>query len=48
LAIGEAGQISKAYPVGARRVGWYLSEIEVWLADRRKGISVEGEAHAEG
>jgi prophage regulatory protein len=33
----KEGKFPKRIQIGARRVGWYLSEIEGWLAQRPKG-----------
>jgi len=44
----KQGKFPRRIKIGVRRVGWYLSDVEAWLADRPKGISVETEAQAEG
>ena len=33
----KEGKFPKRIQIGARRVGWYLSDIEGWLAQRPKG-----------
>jgi len=38
LRLEKQGKFPKRIQIGARRVGWYLSDIEAWLADRAKGI----------
>jgi prophage regulatory protein len=37
LRLEKQGSFPKRIQIGARRVGWYLSEIETWLAERPKG-----------
>ncbi len=44
LRLEKQGKFPKRIQVGVRRVGWYLSDIEAWLADRAKGIRVDAAA----
>jgi len=37
LRLEKRGKFPKRIIFGARRVGWYLSEIEGWLAERDRG-----------
>jgi prophage regulatory protein len=37
LRLEKQGKFPKRIRIGLRRVGWYLSEIEAWLADCPKG-----------
>ena len=39
LRLEKQGKFPKRLRIGARRVGWYLSEIETWLAERPKGAA---------
>ena len=34
LRLEKAGNFPKRFKLGARRVGWLLSEIEAWVAER--------------
>jgi len=42
LRLERQNKFPKRIQIGARRVGWYLSHIEAWLADREKGIPLDG------
>ena len=37
LRLEKRGKFPHRIQIGARRVGWYLTEIEAWLAERRRG-----------
>jgi len=34
LRLEKQGKFPRRIPIGARRVGWRLSEIETWLAEK--------------
>jgi len=38
LRLEKQGKFPKRIKIGERRVGWYLSDVEAWLADRAKGV----------
>jgi prophage regulatory protein len=38
LRLEKQGKFPKRIQIGARRVGWYLAEIEAWLAERSRGV----------
>lgn len=40
LRLEKRGRFPKRVQIGARRVGWYLLEVESWLAQRARGASV--------
>ena len=42
LRLEKQGKFPKRIQIGARRVGWYLSDIEAWLAQRARGVQVQG------
>jgi prophage regulatory protein len=37
LRLEKRGKFPKRVQIGSRRVGWYLSEIELWLQQRGRG-----------
>lgn len=37
LRLENNGKFPKRVQIGARRVGWYLSDIELWLKQRSRG-----------
>ena len=37
LRLEKLGKFPKRIQIGARRVGWYLAEVEAWLAQRPRG-----------
>jgi prophage regulatory protein len=39
LRLEKQGKFPIRVRIGTRRVGWYLSEIETWLAQRPKGAA---------
>jgi prophage regulatory protein len=39
LRLEKSGKFPKRIQIGTRRVGWYLSEIELWLQQRGRGVS---------
>lgn len=39
LRLEKRGRFPKRVQIGARRVGWYLLEIEAWLAQCARGAS---------
>ena len=41
LRLEKQGKFPKRIKIGVRRVGWYLSHVEAWLADRAKGIPLD-------
>jgi prophage regulatory protein len=41
LRLEKQKKFPKRIQIGARRVGWYLSHVECWLADRAKGIPLD-------
>jgi len=48
LRLEKRNLFPKRIRIGARRVGWYLSEVEAWLADRRQQTAAEEHVQAEG
>ena len=42
LRLEKQGNFPRRIQIGARRVGWYLSEVETWLAERPKGSVTRG------
>jgi len=44
LRLEKQGKFPKRIKIGARRVGWYLSDVEAWLAGRAKGIPLDAAA----
>lgn len=38
LRLEKRGKFPKRIQVGARRVGWYLVDVERWLSERARGI----------
>ena len=46
LRLEKQGKFPKRIQIGARRVGWYLSDIEAWLADRAQGVPLVGANYA--
>jgi prophage regulatory protein len=46
LRLEKQGKFPERIQIGARRVGWYLSDIEAWLAERVRGRSLhQDESH---
>jgi len=41
LRLEKQGRFPKRIKIGLRRVGWYLSDVEKWVADRAKGIPLD-------
>jgi prophage regulatory protein len=41
LRLEKQGKFPKRIQIGARRVGWYLSDVEAWLAERAKNVHVD-------
>src|SRR5262245_21483258 len=37
LRLEKRGKFPKRVQLGARRVGWYLAEVETWLGSRTRG-----------
>ena len=37
LRLEKRGEFPKRIRIGARRVGWYLAEVETWLEERARG-----------
>lgn len=44
LRLEKQGKFPKRIHIGARRVGWYLADVEAWLAERARGVSVQAAA----
>ena len=42
LRLERAGRFPRRIQIGPRRVGWYLADIENWLAQRARGIQGSG------
>jgi len=40
LRLEKRGKFPKRIQIGVRRVGWYLTDIEAWLAERARGVRV--------
>ena len=40
LRLEKQGRFPSRIRIGARRVGWHLTEIEAWLAERPKGAAM--------
>lgn len=38
LRLEKRGKFPKRIQIGARRVGWYLAEVEAWLGQRARGV----------
>ena len=45
LRLEKQGKFPKRIQIGARRVGWYLSDVEAWPTDRARGIPLAGVDH---
>lgn len=41
LRLEKQGKFPKRIQIGARRVGWRLSDVETWLDERARGQPVE-------
>ncbi len=41
LRLEKQGKFPKRIKIGVRRVGWYLSDIEAWLAERARGVPLD-------
>jgi prophage regulatory protein len=39
LRLEKRGKFPKRIQLGARRVGWYLRDIERWLSDCERGVN---------
>ena len=37
LRLEKQGKFPKRIQIGERRVGWYLTDVEAWLAERVRG-----------
>ena len=48
LRLERKGKFPKRIQIGARRVGWYLSDVESWLQQRVRGIPAAPRAAASG
>ena len=46
LRLEKQGKFPKRIQIGARRVGWYLSDVEAWLTDRARGVPLMRENYA--
>ena len=44
LRLEKQGRFPKRIKIGLRRVGWYLSDVEKWVADRAKGVPLDSAA----
>jgi prophage regulatory protein len=41
LRLEKQGKFPKRIQIGARRVGWYLTDVEAWLAERAKHVQAD-------
>ena len=44
LRLEKKGKFPSRMHIGERRVGWYLADVETWLAERERGTSAPTQA----